>query len=87
MRTNGLFHGFTFTEDELGADGLCERVNTGVVGDCGNLGEVGEPGGRGAFLGDSNDVSMCGGVRLDGSMVRIEAPSSSSISNNVVRSE
>ena len=78
------------TEDELGLDGLLERANTGVVGDrgdCGDRGEVGEPGGMGAFLGDSYDAWICGGVGLDGSIVRIEAPSSSSISYNVVRSE
>jgi len=82
-----LFHGFTFTEDEVGPGGLADAGDVGDCGALGDLGDLGESGGMGAFLGDSYDVSICGGVRLDGSNVRIEALSSSSISYNVVRSE
>ena len=86
-----MLHGFTFTEDEFGPDELRGRADMGDVGDCGALGDLGDlggSGGMGAFLGDSYDVSICGGVRLDDSNVRIEASSSSSsISYNVVRSE
>jgi hypothetical protein len=45
------------------------------------LGEVGESGGIGAFLGDSYDVLMSSG--LGRFIVRIESPSSSEISVNV----
>jgi hypothetical protein len=45
------------------------------------LGEVGESGGIGAFLGDSYDVLMSSG--LGRFIVRIESPSSSESSVNV----
>jgi hypothetical protein len=57
----------------------------GLRGEVGEVGEVGELGGIGAFLGDSYDVLMKGGVGR--SIVRIESPSSSEISDSAERSE
>ena len=82
-RRKGLFQGLNFWVEDPGRDRLEGRVLE--VGDPGEVGEVGEPGGIGAFLGDAYNVSTKGGV--GGSIVRIEAPSSSSIPDNVVRSE
>lgn len=88
-RRNGLVHGLNFCAEEFGLEGLNGRAmdvgDTGDVGDLGSPGEVGEPGGIGAFLGDSYDVLMNGGVGC--SNVRIEALSSSSIPESVIRSE
>ena len=49
------------------------------------MGEIGEFGGIGAFLGDSYDVLMNGGVGPF--IVLIESPSSSDISDSGARSE
>lgn len=51
----------------------------------GLLGDVGEPGGIGAFLGDWKDVLMNGGSGP--SIVRMEAASDSDMSDSVARSE
>lgn len=92
-KRNGLAQGLNLPADDVGLDGLLDRApaNVGDVGDLrgpfevGEIGEVGDAGGIGAFLGDSYDVLMNGGVAC--STVRIEALSSSSIPDKVVRSE
>ena len=81
-----LLHPFLFDEElgrDDGLDGSTKKV--GDVRDRGDVGEVGEFGGMGAFLGDSYDVLTYVGV--DCSIVRIDALSSSSIPDNVIRSE
>jgi hypothetical protein len=83
-RRNGLLQDLTLGDDELGLVGL-SGGSIWDVGNLGLLGEVGELGGIGAFLGDSYDVLMNGGVGP--SIVLIESPSFSEISDNVDRSE
>ncbi|KAI4641474.1 uncharacterized protein J4E79_011681 [Alternaria viburni] len=83
---NGLLQDFPFVADDVGLEGLEELVNIGDIGDRGDVGEVGELGGIGASLGDSYALPIWACVAM-GSSVFIEALSSSSIPNKVVRSE
>lgn len=83
---NGLLQDFPFVADDVGLEGLEELGNIGDIGDRGDVGEVGELGGIGASLGDSYALPIWACVAM-GSSVFIEALSSSSIPNKVVRSE
>jgi hypothetical protein len=65
MRKNGLFHGFTFDDDDFSdLTGLGERFEAEcvvedlrILGEVGVVGNVGE-GGTCTCLGDSYDVPM-----------------------------
>lgn len=86
---NGLLHDLTFCAEDVGLEGLEGRTEkVGEVGDRIARGDVGGlTGGIGALLGASYDVLMNGGGG-GCSTVWIEAlSSSSSIPDNVERSE